>query len=681
MKYLERIDLIASDCHLRSDEEELLLERADASKIEVKNRKTVLKAMKSTGAIPPDLEVAYPSVTDSPPSFDAVMDKSSIHESNVMLAAGKLTVTSYKPPSAETGTGCIKFLDTIIENNSFSLAGILTALTSSSHNSFILCYELLCGHLSLKILEQDDPKTLGYFLAHFIPFAQGTMDKFLLGILRVAMFNPNVAQSLPGYNEELLKAQGKAENEKSPPSNFFVQVVDVLKGQVDFAKQNAQFLLQVSQAISKSDKSGSLVWPTLQAPDKPPRIIPFVQNSLKSLNIKAYLLFLGMVSPEKIQITCSRRSFRPTQRKQGDHDKLILDEKCVVELTTLPMVPFGLDAWIANLRVLDKAAEIPLAKGNDAITRFFEKFHIEGSSICRSRLARESIDRVARDWDFSSRSEEKQIANELTGFTKTDIQALARTPSALAKASRKILSLHSALVEFQQKDFAESQEIIDEFFTTLGQAKQSDFHQSAFKLAHGSGLAPSLSFEYFASLLLDDAWDARISEINPFLDSDTIGRCESLLVSALLKLSRVGLVSRCIAAATEMLYSLEQASSSSEAERAAAFNAISLKAGAIAEMLSTRRSYAQVSKRDRVHVEYDPRFLLFEFSANIILRDAQIRLVKKFVDAVEKGESLCHQLIMGAGKTTVIAPLLALILGSPKRLVVQVMHLAPFTVK
>ena len=74
-------------------------------------------------------------------------------------------------------------------------------------------------------------------------------------------------------------------------------------------------------------------------------------------------------------------------------------------------------------------------------------------------------------------------------------------------------------------------------------------------------------------------------------------------------------------------------------------------------------------------VEYDPRFLLFEFSANIILRDAQIRLVRTFVDAAEKGDSLCHQLIMGAGKTTVIAPLLALILGSPKRLVVQVLLL------
>jgi superfamily II DNA or RNA helicase len=103
-------------------------------------------------------------------------------------------------------------------------------------------------------------------------------------------------------------------------------------------------------------------------------------------------------------------------------------------------------------------------------------------------------------------------------------------------------------------------------------------------------------------------------------------------------------------------------------------NGVSLKSAALAEMLSTRRGYAEVVRRDGVHVEYDPRFLLFEFSSNIILRDAQIRLVRSFVAAVDNGESLCHQLIMGAGKTTVIAPLLALILGSPKKLVVQVRY-------
>ncbi len=38
---------------------------------------------------------------------------------------------------------------------------------------------------------------------------------------------------------------------------------------------------------------------------------------------------------------------------------------------------------------------------------------------------------------------------------------------------------------------------------------------------------------------------------------------------------------------------------------------------------------------------------------------------------VRKGESQCHQMIMGAGKTTVVGPLLALMLGDAKMLVMQ----------
>ena len=46
--------------------------------------------------------------------------------------------------------------------------------------------------------------------------------------------------------------------------------------------------------------------------------------------------------------------------------------------------------------------------------------------------------------------------------------------------------------------------------------------------------------------------------------------------------------------------------------------------------------------------------------------------MRKFMAAFKSGASMCHQLIMGAGKTTVIAPLLALLLGDGRTLVMQV---------
>ena len=69
---------------------------------------------------------------------------------------------------------------------------------------------------------------------------------------------------------------------------------------------------------------------------------------------------------------------------------------------------------------------------------------------------------------------------------------------------------------------------------------------------------------------------------------------------------------------------------------------------------------------------FDPRYLVFEFAHNILLRKAQVDLVNKFVDAMKNDSSMCHQMIMGAGKTTVGAPLLSLILADGYSLVSEV---------
>ena len=100
---------------------------------------------------------------------------------------------------------------------------------------------------------------------------------------------------------------------------------------------------------------------------------------------------------------------------------------------------------------------------------------------------------------------------------------------------------------------------------------------------------------------------------------------------------------------------------------------------------------------------YDPRFLVFEFLLGFMLRRRQFELVTEFATAALEGRSsvnqvsvnvgprpvgggfpafLAHsslthlgaptQMIMGQGKTTVIAPMLALLLGDGKRLIMQV---------
>ena len=70
--------------------------------------------------------------------------------------------------------------------------------------------------------------------------------------------------------------------------------------------------------------------------------------------------------------------------------------------------------------------------------------------------------------------------------------------------------------------------------------------------------------------------------------------------------------------------------------------------------------------------KFDPRFLLFEFTWNIVLRDQQYRTVVDFISCLATGRSKVKQMIMGAGKTTVVAPLLALMLADGKSLAMSV---------
>mgnify|MGYP002825100334 len=48
-----------------------------------------------------------------------------------------------------------------------------------------------------------------------------------------------------------------------------------------------------------------------------------------------------------------------------------------------------------------------------------------------------------------------------------------------------------------------------------------------------------------------------------------------------------------------------------------------------------------------------------------------MQLLRKLVPGARAGRSLCHQMLMGEGKTTVISPLLALLLADGSQLLME----------
>ena len=73
---------------------------------------------------------------------------------------------------------------------------------------------------------------------------------------------------------------------------------------------------------------------------------------------------------------------------------------------------------------------------------------------------------------------------------------------------------------------------------------------------------------------------------------------------------------------------------------------------------------------------YDPRYLVFEYAFDLLLRERQVEIVQSFAKEVNQGVSHVQQMIMGAGKTTVVGPLLTLLLADGDAFVTHVMPTA-----
>jgi Protein of unknown function (DUF3638)/Protein of unknown function (DUF3645) len=111
---------------------------------------------------------------------------------------------------------------------------------------------------------------------------------------------------------------------------------------------------------------------------------------------------------------------------------------------------------------------------------------------------------------------------------------------------------------------------------------------------------------------------------------------------------------------------------SNSKDRSRTCQEIELQAAKVATDITTDRHFMKMDSANPKVISFDPRYLVFEFTYSIMLRKSQVILVNKFMETLKDNRSMCHQMIMGAGKTTVVTPLLALMLADGRSLVTQV---------
>eukprot|EP00931_Biecheleriopsis_adriatica_P057118 TRINITY_DN33879_c0_g1_i1.p1 TRINITY_DN33879_c0_g1~~TRINITY_DN33879_c0_g1_i1.p1 ORF type:complete len:3259 (+),score=710.44 TRINITY_DN33879_c0_g1_i1:1294-9777(+) len=230
-------------------------------------------------------------------------------------------------------------------------------------------------------------------------------------------------------------------------------------------------------------------------------------------------------------------------------------------------------------------------------------------------------------------------------------QKLAATVGALAKELSTRRTEDARMVE------ASVQAAVD----LANKGSASDWIRRA------GGLWPRLGFSSLVAALMaeEPGAAASVQKVNPSLSLDgDLPRLRELVASALLHTIRIGQVAR----AQHCLQELRQ-----ELQGEGPDLATSLRAQAVAAQLGASRHFTETTSSKsgarKQEVSYDPRLLTFEFLCNIMLRESQVRLVKAFSAKAQAGKSMCQQMIMGEGKTTVIAPLLVLLLADSVRLV------------
>jgi hypothetical protein len=164
----------------------------------------------------------------------------------------------------------------------------------------------------------------------------------------------------------------------------------------------------------------------------------------------------------------------------------------------------------------------------------------------------------------------------------------------------------------------------------------------------------NLWFELLMALLLARGGDETLKRLNPFLTDDYVRMVTDITAGIAFRSSRVSQLLRCEDLGDNLAARLRRGADAGGVHADVLVEELYIEAMKLADVLGTSRHFttAEYVGSAGNTVTFDPRLLFFEFAHDIVLRKSQVELIEKFKRTIAAGESMCHQMIMGAGKTT-----------------------------
>ena len=514
---------------------------------------------------------------------------------------------------------------------------------SSGSYGFPLLYDLLVGITPLKLHPSDRTHNWGRLFVRLLPSAEFSKKKAEMSLLRILSENPTLASHPHIPKLELDSGMNKFKGMfkgNDAVSRLLADCHDFLR------KDSVRPLIRGPDVYRECESQSTIV---LKPPESftrhrlwvVPRVADYSQSEFE-LDVQ----------------NCAAVNIPLSQLKA---------------FASRPLSPINVDAFVRFLSRVDSrlphvSADVP--------------FDISGDRATKTHCSESTLQRITSDVRKYAQKTNAEAVPTLIGFSSSDVESFHQSPNVLFKAQTQINNLITSLYTAMDFDRKSLWNLMQRALAIACSDERSDSPNTGsidgetnfllFRFGQCSEREPSVWFELLVASILSSTSEHDIRMLNPFLSRIAYTTVTSLTVVAMLTSIRISQTHRALTHLTKLVLLLRQVKGTNQPKAKTRLSQeIILLSSTIANDLTSERHYMSFDP-NAGKIRFDPRFLVFEFTYSIMLRKSQVILVNRFMDALRNNKSMCHQMIMGAGKTTVVAPLLALMLADGSALVTQV---------
>ncbi|KAK2197865.1 bifunctional EF-Hand 1 [Babesia duncani] len=576
------------------------------------------------------IEFAVPT-KPSVVNYDDMIDKSAI-EKNVLVDSAASAFTSIKfkrPETVLSGPLALQYIEKMFQRG----IGLGDSL---------IAYELLIGVFPLNGLPSESSHCWGALLTRFICHKEPNTKSIILSTLKLLSKNPQLGSSMPKCPDDVMQTK-----------KFSLLHLG--------SKQPIhKFMGEIQKTLSDLNDKRNLDWHDYKRN---------VHRSEHALRVDATLAAAKHLVPW---------AFGTDESRGCDRTQMTLAPCTVGEARVTPEF-IRAQAGLVLGEVIDRdiVAETKLAPPADHKELPID---LSGHWIRRYAPARRVLARLAADYEIYLNEQTERARNmQFVGFSTGELEAMVGDAALMANGLARLQRLRERLLALFRADghFVESGircALREANSISPGSVESFDQRQRllcwCFLFGKLGGLETLVGLDQLIECLVCVNGKERLLQMNPFISDP--GHVLSLVAAVMLGVIRRTFIARSISQLMASLVSLKKLSNPSLTldQRSALCTDICTSTGILSERINARRHYMTFGEKDCA-ATFDPRFLLFEFSSNLMLHKRQVELVGNFVESASRRESCCHQLIMGEGKTTVVGPLLSVMLADGERLFVQ----------